>query len=129
MNHRRNTRTCNAISWQRTGGLARGKPLRWRNKFATLLGLFFSSDGWHPLSGSKFCTCADPPQDQHLIIQGVCEVRQRAYSRRHRYCRHSATAQTFVTWTEVDGSYVLQVPVAGRYVVHTDMAAFVPCLK
>jgi len=37
---------------------------------------------------------------------------------------NSATAQKVITWTDVDGSFALQVPDDGRYMVRTQMAAF-----
>ncbi len=39
---------------------------------------------------------------------------------------NTLTGQKAVTWTGVDGTYSLQVPVNGRYVVRTQMAAFSP---
>ena len=39
---------------------------------------------------------------------------------------NTLTGQKSLTWTGVDGAYVLQVPVNGRYVVRTQMAAFAP---
>src|ERR1700690_1685334 len=39
---------------------------------------------------------------------------------------NTLTGQKAVSWTGVDGTYVLEVPANGRYVVRTQMAAFAP---
>src|ERR1700690_3526642 len=39
---------------------------------------------------------------------------------------NTLTGQKAVSWTGVDGTYAVQVPANGRYVVRTQMAAFAP---
>ncbi len=39
---------------------------------------------------------------------------------------NTLTGQKAVAWTDVDGTYTLQVPADGRYVVRTQLAAFAP---
>ena len=39
---------------------------------------------------------------------------------------NTLTGQKAVAWTDVDGTYTLQVPADGRYVIRTQLAAFAP---
>jgi hypothetical protein len=39
---------------------------------------------------------------------------------------NTLTGQKAIAWTDVDGTYALQVPADGRYVVRTQLAAFAP---
>ena len=39
---------------------------------------------------------------------------------------NTLTGQKAVAWTDVDGTYALQVPADGRYVIRTQLAAFAP---
>ena len=42
---------------------------------------------------------------------------------------NTLTGQKVTTWTDVDGTYFVQVPSNGRYVIRTQMAAFAPATQ
>jgi trimeric autotransporter adhesin len=42
---------------------------------------------------------------------------------------NTLTGQKVTTWTDVDGTYTLEVPANGRYVVRTQMVAFAPATQ
>src|ERR1035437_3525026 len=106
MSQRRNARGSNpASSWRWTSGLARGRPLRWRSGFATLLGLVFLVTAGTRSAAQSPLPAQAPPQDQHLLIRGFVKSGNVPIPGVTVTAVNSATTQAFVTSTDVDGSY------------------------
>ena len=72
------------------------------------------------------CLAAQSPQAQGGIIHGIVKSGNMPLPGATVTAANTLTGQKVTTSTDVDGSYSVQVPSDGRYVVRAQMAAFAP---
>jgi hypothetical protein len=72
------------------------------------------------------CLAAQSPQSQGGVIHGVVKSGNMSLPGATVTAANTLTGKKVTTSTDVDGSYSVQVPSDGRYVVRAQMAAFAP---